>query len=30
MILKPRGDLCIDNYVDSDFGGLFGHEDPND
>jgi hypothetical protein len=30
MILRPTGDLCIDNYVDSDFAGLFGHEDSND
>jgi transposase InsO family protein len=30
LIMKPRDDLKIDMYVDADFAGLWGVEDPND
>jgi transposase InsO family protein len=30
LILKPGSDLKVDCFVDADFGGLFGVEDPND
>ena len=30
MIFKPCKDSIVDCYVDADFAGLFGHEDPLD
>lgn len=30
LILKPGSNLKVDCFVDADFGGLFGVEDPND
>jgi hypothetical protein len=30
LILKPTRDFTVDCYVDSDFAGLWGHEDPSE
>jgi hypothetical protein len=30
LVLRPRGDLNIDVYVDADFAGLWPHEDKQD
>ena len=30
LILKPNKSLTLDAYVDADFAGLYGHEDPKD
>jgi len=30
LIFKPSRDFSIDCYVDADFAGLWGHEDPNE
>jgi hypothetical protein len=30
LIMKPTSDLSIDCYVDTDFAGLYGQEDPQD
>ena len=29
-VLKPNKTLTLDAYVDADFAGLYGHEDPTD
>ena len=30
LVLKPNKTLTLDAYVDADFAGLYGFEDPND
>jgi hypothetical protein len=30
LVMKPSRDFSVDCYVDADFAGLWGHEDPNE